>query len=212
MGPFSPVEMAHWEKSCETWQRDVRTFSLDVLRGPSNWYMVVSLFCPKSSQYAFCCLSPSDWEKGKNWKRLPFSGVLHKTTFSSALSALNNRFLEWGFQYRTFSILSPSKRANLHCKSEKSPFSDPHKMDKMNKGDFISYFPHQYGSKLSHRSAKSIYIFFYLTPLYETTVEGQAEWAYKTETKILDGVLCPNLYKIRAANHNTSIYWSERWF
>ena len=113
MGPFSPVEMAHWEKSCETWQRDVRTFSLDVLRGPSNWYMVVSLFCPKSSQYAFCCLSPSDWEKGKNWKRLPFSGVLHKTTFSSALSALNNRFLEWGFQYRTFIILSPSNRCAL---------------------------------------------------------------------------------------------------
>ena len=113
MGPFSPVEMAHWEKSCETWQRDVRTFSLDVLRGPSSWYMVVSPFCQKSSQYTSCCLSPSDWEKGKNWKRLPFSGVLHKTTFSSALSALNNRFLEWGFQYRTFSILSPSNRCAL---------------------------------------------------------------------------------------------------
>ena len=113
LGPFSPVEMAHWEKSCETWQRDVRTFSLDVLRGPSSWYMVVSPFCQKSSQYTSCCLSPSDWEKGKNWKRLPFSGVLHKTTFSSALSALNNRFLEWGFQYRTFSILSPSNRCAL---------------------------------------------------------------------------------------------------
>ena len=75
--------------------------------------MVVSPFCQKSSQYTSCCLSPSDWEKGKNWKRLPFSGVLHKTTFSPALSALNNRFLEWGFQYRTFSILSPSNRCAL---------------------------------------------------------------------------------------------------
>ena len=91
----------------------MRTFSLDVLRGPNSWYMVVSPFCPKSSQYTFGCLSPSDWEKGKNWKRLPFSGVSHKTTFSSALSALNNGFLGWGFQYQTFSILSPSNRCAL---------------------------------------------------------------------------------------------------
>ena len=55
----------------------------------------------------------SDWEKGKNWKRLPFSGVSHKTTFSSALSALNNGFLGWGFQYQAFSILSPSNRCAL---------------------------------------------------------------------------------------------------
>ena len=108
MGPFSPVEMAHWEKSCETWQGDVWTFSLDVMIGPNSWYMVVSPFRPKSSQYTFGCLSPSDWEKGKNWKRLPFSGVWQKTTFSPALSALKNRFLKWGFQYQTLSILSPS--------------------------------------------------------------------------------------------------------
>ena len=75
--------------------------------------MVVSPFGPRSSQYTFGCLSPSDWEKGKNWKRLPFSGVSHKTTFSSALSALNNGFLGWGFQYQTFSILSPSNRCAL---------------------------------------------------------------------------------------------------
>ena len=75
LGPFSPVELAHWEKSCETWQGDVWTFSLDVMIGPNSWYMVVSPFRPKSSQYTFGCLSPSDWEKGKNWKRLPFSGV-----------------------------------------------------------------------------------------------------------------------------------------
>ena len=86
----------------------MRTFSLDVLRGPSSWYMVVSPFGPRSSQYTFGCLSPSDWEKGKNWKRLPFSGVWQKTTFSPALSALKNRFLKWGFQYQTLSILSPS--------------------------------------------------------------------------------------------------------
>ena len=40
-------------------------------------------------------------------------GVLHKTTFSSALSALNIQFFEWGFQYQTFSILSPSNRCAL---------------------------------------------------------------------------------------------------
>ena len=113
LGPFSPVKLAHWEKSCETWQRDVWTFSLDVMRGPNSWYMVVSPFRPKSSQYTFGCLSPSDWEKGKNWKRLPFSGVWQKTTFSPALSALKNRFLKWGFQYQTLSILSPSDRCAL---------------------------------------------------------------------------------------------------
>ena len=41
---------------------------------------------------------------------------------------------------------------------------------------------------------------------------GQAEWPYKYETKFLDGVPWPNLHKIRAANHNSSIDWSERWF
>ena len=61
LGPFSPVKRAHGEKSCQTLQRDVRTFSLGLLRGPSSWYTVVSPFYQKSSQYKFGCLSPSDW-------------------------------------------------------------------------------------------------------------------------------------------------------
>ena len=40
-------------------------------------------------------------------------GVLDKTKFSSALGALNIQFFEWGFQYQTFSILSPSNRCAL---------------------------------------------------------------------------------------------------
>ena len=79
--------------------------------------MVVSPFGPRSSQYTFGCLSPSDWEKGKNWKRLPFSGVYIKQHF---LQPLVHSIVDfWGGVFNIRLLVSLLPVTSVHWENER---------------------------------------------------------------------------------------------